>query len=371
MISVIGGGPSGCYVAGLLAKDYDTTIYEEHDKIGRPIQCTGIVSKNLSEFIDLKSSTVNKVTGAILYSQNRKLELRTNKVQAHIICREKFDNYVKQKAIDNGAEVLYNHRFINHVSGNGLIKANFSVRTGEKGTNSSKQIETKYLIGADGPNSSVAKSANLLGKRKHWFGAQATIKGNFDSEIVELHLGSICPGFFSWIVPENEETARFGLACAEKPKHYFDKFMEKFADREGYRPKIVEWQGGLIPYYEKQKCQNGNVFLVGDAARQVKATTGGGILMGIIAGSALNESIRTGKSYDKLWQAKIGKDLWMTKLIREKLEKFSDFDYDELIKILTGKSRDVLKNFGDMDFPSRFVFKMLLAEPRLLKYAFK
>ena len=371
MISVIGGGPSGSYVASLLAKDYDTTIYEEHDRIGKPIQCTGIVSKNLNEYVDLKSSTINQVKGAFLYSKNNKFELRTNKVQATIICREKFDNYVKQKAVDNGAKVLYNHRFVNHIKegNNGLIKANFNVRTDSN--NSQKQIETKYLIGADGPNSTVAKSANLLGERKNWFGAQATIKGKFDPEMVELHLGSICPGFFGWLVPENDEIARFGLACMEKPRFFFDKFMEKISKREGYMPQIVEWQGGLIPYYEKQKCQEGNVFLVGDAARQVKATTGGGIVMGIIAGEALNESIRTGKSYDKLWKKKIGRDLWMTKLIRDKIDKFDDDDYDNLIQTLNGKSGDVLSNHGDMDFPSRFVFKMLMADPRLVKYAFK
>src|SRR3989344_9261811 len=266
MISIIGGGPSGSYVASLLAKDFDTTIYEEHERIGKPIQCTGIVSKNLQQYVDLKSSTVNKVKGAIFYSKNEKFELRTNKVQANIVCREKFDNYVKQKAIDNGAKVLYNHRFISHSiikntgeiskknNGAGLLKANFNVRT--NGKNEQKQIETKYLIGADGPNSSVAKSANLLGERKNWFGVQATIKGKFDKEMVELHLGSVCPGFFGWLVPENEEYARFGLACIEKPRFFFVKFIEKISKREGYEPKIVEWQGGLIPYYEKKKCQD-------------------------------------------------------------------------------------------------------------------
>ena len=378
MISVIGGGPAGSYVASLLAKDYNTTIYEEHERIGVPIQCTGIVSKNLQEIVDLKKSTVNKVKGAFIYSANEKLELRTNNVQAYVVCRTKFDNYVKETAINNGAKIMLGHRFMDYKKTNTVfndkyskLKIKMQVKNGD--IVKEKLVESDYLIGADGPNSSVAKSSGLFGKRKFWIGVQATVEGSFDPEMVEVHLGSVCPGFFAWVVPENESVARIGLACYDKPNYYFQKFMDKLWQRQSTKePKIVDWQGGLIPCYDKIQCQKENVFLVGDSGLHVKATTGGGIVMAMLAGQALNESIRTEKSYDELLQKKVGRDLKMAKTIRTKLDGFNDNDYDALLRLLnSGRSAEILKKAGDMDFPTRFMFKLLLNEPRLLKFAFK
>ena len=53
MISIIGGGPIGAYTAYLLAKAGEQVrIFEEHNKIGKPVQCAGIVSKNLFKVLD-------------------------------------------------------------------------------------------------------------------------------------------------------------------------------------------------------------------------------------------------------------------------------------------------------------------------------
>ena len=46
-VVVIGGGPIGCYTAYLLAKEgHSVEIYENHKKIGAPIQCTGILTSS-------------------------------------------------------------------------------------------------------------------------------------------------------------------------------------------------------------------------------------------------------------------------------------------------------------------------------------
>ena len=43
MISIIGAGPAGSYLASLLRKE-EVEVFEEHDKIGLPVQCTGITT---------------------------------------------------------------------------------------------------------------------------------------------------------------------------------------------------------------------------------------------------------------------------------------------------------------------------------------
>ena len=99
-------------------------------------------------------------------------------------------------------------------------------------------------------------------------------------------------------------------------------------------------QGGLIPIYSpKLKVQKGNIYLVGDAAAHVKATTGGGLVHGLIAAECLAESIIKKKgSYEQSWRKKIGKDLWIHLMIRNILNRFADKDYNYLIK-LAGKKK--------------------------------
>ena len=55
MISIIGAGPVGCYLAYLLSKQgKQVQIFEEDSKIGRPIQCTGIVTSSINKIIKVK-----------------------------------------------------------------------------------------------------------------------------------------------------------------------------------------------------------------------------------------------------------------------------------------------------------------------------
>ena len=68
---------------------------------------------------------------------------------------------------------------------------------------------------------------------------------------------------------------------------------------------------------------------------------------------------------------KIGLDLWLNLKIRNTLKNFSDKDFNDLVRYF---SKPELKNILSQnvrDFPSKFVTKMILKEPRLLKFGFK
>ena len=68
---------------------------------------------------------------------------------------------------------------------------------------------------------------------------------------------------------------------------------------------IIEYQAGLIPVYNpRQKAQKENILLIGDAAAQVKATTGGGIIQGLTAAECAANSISENISYEKAWREK-------------------------------------------------------------------
>ena len=56
---VVGGGPAGLYCALLLAEaGFDVAVFEEHDTLGIPTHCTGVVSDELSDLFKLPQSLI-------------------------------------------------------------------------------------------------------------------------------------------------------------------------------------------------------------------------------------------------------------------------------------------------------------------------
>ena len=120
-------------------------------------------------------------------------------------------------------------------------------------------------------------------------------------------------------------------------------------------------------------CQkNKNIFLVGDAAFHVKATTGGGVVNGFWAARELSESILQ-QTYDYEERVKkVKRNLWLHLMMREKCNRFSDTDYEELIGTLAKPGiQSLLQKYGDNDYPYRFLFRLLVRAPGLMKYVIK
>jgi len=105
MVSIIGAGPSGCYAASLLAKNgLDVKIFEEHKNIGSPIQCTGLVTSSINNIINVnKDCIINEINKVRILSKNQYLELRL-KNKNLIVDRKKFDFFLSELAITNGAK---------------------------------------------------------------------------------------------------------------------------------------------------------------------------------------------------------------------------------------------------------------------------
>ena len=355
MITIIGAGPAGSYAAYLLAKaGNEVQIFEEHNEIGKPIQCTGIVTSSIGDIIKLrKGLIINKINRVRIFSKDRFTELKL-KNKNLVLDRKKFDSHIADLAINEGTKIFLNYRFIDNK------KNTIKVRYQNK---NEITLKTDCLVGADGPLSQVAKSNNLFGKRKFLTGIQVIAKLK-NENCIEFYPQIGC---FAWVVPENSEVCRIGIASYTNPKQDFERFLKS---KKVNNKDIIEKQGGLIPVYNpKIKTQKENIFLLGDAATQVKATTGGGIIQGLKAAEALADSIINKKDYETSWKKEIGKDLLLHLKIREILDRFKDKDWQILINLFNKNStRRVIEDF-DRDYPSKFLFKLILKEPKLLYFS--
>jgi flavin-dependent dehydrogenase len=169
--------------------------------------------------------------------------------------------------------------------------------------------DTRYLIGADGPNSHVAKSLALGQNQKFLFG--------MEYEFADLTLAAdrlhcfldrkLAPGYIGWMVPGVGGT-QIGLARRmprdpEAMKRVMEKFLAKIApiaDVRGHEPTSIRAgtipRGGVVRPVATERA-----LLVGDAAGMVSPVTAGGIHTalkhGLAAGHAVAEFLE-GKCED-------------------------------------------------------------------------
>ncbi len=328
-VSVVGGGPAGSLSAISCASGGNAvTLYEEHRV--QPVQCAGLISRSGLERLNIKTEGElihNRVRGAKIYSPGGScITVDGRKTKAYVFDRKEFDKTLLESAEDNGVTVV------------------------KKRVNDLGKLDFDKLILASGTNYALQRRHKLPTPKRFLVGAQYVIKSqgaSCDPEFVELHFN--IPEFFSWVIPVGEYI-RVGCCAQKNPTPSLESFLKKrFGD-----PEVHEKNFGIIPCYDPRLCtQHGKILLVGDAAAQVKATTGGGVIMGGIAAGFTCQA-----DYEKRWRSEIGRELLFHKKIHDSLAKLSEKNKEKLFSLL-GKHSDVIEKKGDMDIASRLVFSLL------------
>jgi len=352
MISVIGAGPAGCFYSSKEKHD-NVHIFEEHKVVGSPVSCTGILTDSVKQFVKIPEELViSKIEKFKIIAPNGKSMYIDLKKVNMVLDRAGFDKYLAKCAIDNGAKIHLNEKFVGYKK----VGNDYQLKT------TSKTYQTSMIVGADGPNSPVAHAAGIFEKREFLMGHQARARyPKLEEGVTEIHLNK---GEFSWIVPENNHIARVGVIGKNnaKLKSDYKALLGK--------SKILEDQSGIIPLYNpKQKIRKGkeDIFLIGDAATHVKATTYGGIIYGLIAGNYLAENKET---YEKNINKKMAKDLWISLKMREMMNSMNEKQCNDMIDIFQKKSNNEILATNDRDFPSKFIVQLLMKEAKLWKLGF-
>jgi len=368
VVSIIGGGAVGGYLGSLLTED--VRIFEEHKKIGEPVQCAGLFTHNISKFVKLSEHIILNRIGMVRLTSPAgntcEFDLKKKDV---VVDRTKFDKYLIDKAVDNGAKLYLNHKFID-------------MRNEKIMFSNGRNYGFDKIVGADGPNSVVkkiffgrdvlkkGKKKFLRGKgvqRRFWIGKQARIKMRNNSDMFEVDFS--VPGFFGWVIPESEKIVRVGVASEKGVENEFEKFLKrKDVDRKG----IMGIQTGIIPKYDSgiRLWDGNNAFLVGDAGGMVKALSGGGVVPGLrvarILSHVLNSDDGAYYNYEKIFRRSVGRNLFYNLKIRNFLDKLDEKDYDKLIFLL---DKHGFNGFDREDFGLRDIFNFL--SPELVWFVLK
>ncbi len=331
-IIVIGGGPSGSCVSEQ-CRNLDTLLIDQKKEPGRPIQCSGLVSRNVDRFFRPSGCIEHTVKGAVLHSPGGgKLELMKKRIAAYVIDRQRFDRILLERS---RAEKLL-ATSVNKVS---VTREGVSVST------SGGTLRSEVLVGADGPNSLV---------RRHFGQSSESVPGIIaiedkpgEEDFVELWFDKKRTDGFLWRIPRGERT-EYGMLGAGSSFPVLKRFF-KLGD--------FERRAGSIPF-GLHRTSFRRTLLVGDAASQTKPWSGGGIVYGMacgrIAADVLKEAFRNNdfseaflSRYEERWHKTIGRSIRAGLMFRELYKSLNNSQIDNIFKSLEGMDTSRL----DMDFP--------------------
>ena len=362
-IIVVGAGPAGSYIAHELASSgYDVAVFEEKSAPGLDACCTGIISTECFQSLDPGTDVIlTKVNSARFFSPaGRCLRLQTKNVQAYVVNRLLLDKEITYKAQSRGAQYFFSSPVIDIIPGKDNIQAEtlcFGAR---------EIFSARAVVLANGFKPKLPRKLGLGEIKNFLVGAQAEVEAEnmYDPEV---YFGQeIAPGAFAWLVPSHVGTATnkayVGLLATSQARLYLQKFLNNLFDQGRITSQEVEIRQKAVPVGTPARSYGDRVLVIGDAAGQVKPTTGGGIYFGHlgakIAAEVLDEALSSDNltaaqlsRYQKQWKAKMGKELSRGYRARQAYIKLSDRQIEGIFSILgsSGMAEALLKS-GDFSF---------------------
>lgn len=342
-VVVIGAGPSGSLTARLLAeRGHRVTVLEEHDSVGVPVHCTGLVgSEAFAEFDLPRSLILAHSDGARFWgAAGESVPVRSERVDAVVIDRHGLDGHLAGRAIDAGAEYQFGVRAEHIEVGARAVR----ILTGA----GRPPIEARACVLACGASYRFHRALGL--GLPDLFLQSAQVDAPFpEMPEIEVRFGrDVAPSGFAWMVPLRKDDvprARIGLMSEDRSAERFRKFSDVLARRAGVDPaSIPNPRLKMLPLGPVKQSYADRVLAVGDAAGLVKPTTGGGIYYGLLSGAMAADTLddaltrdrldaRSLRGYEDEWRRRLGQEIRVGLAFRRIAAKLSDQSIDELIEL--------------------------------------
>ncbi|MEM2134902.1 MAG: NAD(P)/FAD-dependent oxidoreductase [Candidatus Jordarchaeaceae archaeon] len=372
---MIGCGPSGAIASQKAAKKgVKVAIIEEHPHVGLPEHCAGLISTTGFRRLNInipKECILNRVKGATFYSpQGTAFSVSRRNTQAYVVNRPLLDQYLASLAQKENVSLFTGTKVL-------AVKMG-EIKTLKVSQKREQHFTAKVIIDAEGVRGKFVREMGLAPVSRGIIpGVQIEVKNaQVNPEEVEIFLGNkVAPGFFAWMIPTSEDTARVGLGAHHHALKYLEKFIKNhpIASKKLRRAVPVKKFGGsIILSGPIPKTYADGFLVVGDAAGQVKPTTGGGVIMGglcaqiagEVAAQAVTEKNVSGgrlSAYQKKWKKLLSREFNSMLLARKILNRMDDRTLNRLFETLTKREfHRVIEEVGDMDFESEVIRKILL-----------
>jgi geranylgeranyl reductase family protein len=356
-VLVIGAGPAGLAAARRVAESgFRVGVLEEHEEVGNPVNCSGVLGLEAFERFDLPTSLTRHDLSEIEFVSPRgdRWAFTCDRPIARVVLRNELDSHLGDRARSAGAEILLRRRAT-------------SVSRTESGVRvsiSSDGVETlscRALVVATGAGMPLLRKLGLDEISETILGVQTELE--FAADRVEVHLGrEWAPEGFAWVVPLGSGRAKIGLLCDRDGPATLRRFLSRRDVAARIRGPLGAIRCSVLPLGFLPRSYEDRIVVVGEAAGHIKATTCGGIyygmLTGEIAGDVLDGCLTENRldapslsAYETRWRALLEDEIALGLKLRRSVKLAGDWGVERLMGIArTNGIESLIREKADFDW---------------------
>ncbi|GEP51851.1 geranylgeranyl bacteriochlorophyll reductase-like protein [Flavobacterium noncentrifugens] len=337
-IIIVGGGLAGLTSAIHLSKNGFPVTVIDKNKYPRHKVCGEYISNEVLPYLDwlgINPEVLHptKIREIIFSTGTGKIIHGNLPLGGFGISRFAFDHYLFQKAVSQNCKVVEetvteidfsNDEFLVTLSNNEILKS-------------------KIVIGAFGKRSNLDQKMHrdFIVKKSPWLAVKGHYKGNFPDETVGLH--NFKGGYCGVSKVENDTINICYLADFETFKQYknLDEYQKNVVYKNPVLKAVFENATAIFEKpltisqisFDKKKCVENRVLMVGDTAGLIHPLCGNGMAMAIHSAKIVSESVTKylkqeslsreslEKEYHKSWNSHFSKRLKMGRFLGKLLQQ--------------------------------------------------
>jgi len=361
-VAVVGGSAAGLFAASLLARQGRAVRVFERIETLEPEARTLIVTHRMRGLLGraAEGCIVNEIRRFELFTDGRAATIPLHHPDL-IIERRTLIQGLAAEAQQAGARIELGHRFHSlHPNGKGLVLEVERCADGGR-----EEVRADTIIGGDGAASRVARAAGWAPlETVPLVQAIVRLPKDMAPDTTRVWFVPQDTPYFYWLIPESPTHGALGVIGESGTE--MQRGLEQFLERRGLEP--LEFQGARIPVYKRwipvrRQLGQSSVYLVGDAAGQVKVSTVGGTVTGFRGALGVAEAILNGGTSRELRSLRRELDLHL--LLRRSLHDFQQPDYSHLVDLLNDSAKKSLGEYS-RDEAWKILWRVCLRQPRLL-----
>ena len=361
-VAVIGGSAAGLFTATLLARGGAEVRVVERIEALEPEARTLIVTERMRALLGpaAEGSVVNEIRRFELFTDGRAATISLQRPDL-IIERRALIQALAEEARGAGAQIDLGRRFRTLAANSNGLRVELE-RCGDSGRD---EIHADAVVGADGAASGVARAAGWEPlETVPLLQAIVALPKDMAADTARVWFVPQDTPYFYWLIPESPTRGALGVIGESGGETR--RCLEEFLAKRGF--EALEFQGARIPVYRRwvpveRRVGKGSVFLVGDAAAQVKVSTVGGIVTGFRGALGVAEAILNGGGSPEL--RSLRRELDFHLMVRRSLHGFQQSDYSYLVDLLNDPAKKSLGKYT-RDEAWKMLWRVCLRQPRLL-----
>lgn len=341
---VVGGGPAGLYTAQQLARrGLRVQVLEEHERIGEPVHCTGILGTEAFALPGVPRDSVLASPDTVRFHSptGHRLVYQDGGGQVCVIDRSRFDRGLAEAATRAGVALTLRARVVRLTPQRDCVNVEALI------DGRSTRMTAQVCVLACGARYQFQRALGW-GRPPLFLGsAQTEVDSPAGAEVDVFLRSELAPRGFAWRVPidrNGQPRAKVGVMAPSASRRVLGHVLEDLAADGQIAGPSGPVVARLLPLAPIDRTSGDRILAVGDAAGLVKPTTGGGIYYSLLsagwAAAAMGDAFERGdfsaralRAYDEMWRARLGFELRVGVWFRRLAQWLTVGDLDALTQL--------------------------------------